>query len=106
MMVPIAGPLAGRRLERARRLSGATRVVLVVESGFPVPAGSRLGQTATVAGLIRALHRFERVEIRFVGRTALPGPLEARLRRGEIVDLNRSFGWPRNRHHIVYTDVA
>jgi hypothetical protein len=79
LMVPITGPFAGHRLDHARKLSSATRVVLVVEPGFPVAARPAWIQKATVVGLVRALGRFEHSEVKMIGPTGLPAALERAL---------------------------
>jgi len=80
LAVPIWGPLAGRRLDNVRRHTGARRLVLVVEDGFPFPAGRRLRQMATAAVLVRALARFEHVRLVRAGPvTGLWGPAWARV---------------------------
>lgn len=66
LAVPVHGLLAGRRLENVRRHTGAHRVVLVVEPGFPLPEQPLL-QRATAGVLVRALRRFEHVRLVRVG---------------------------------------
>lgn len=81
LAVPVAGPLAGRRLDNVRRLTGADHLVLVVEDGFPVPAGPAPLQLATVALLEPALRRFGHVRIVRVGSPVIAAPAWERLRR-------------------------
>ena len=79
LMVPIAGPLAGRRLENTRRLTSATRVVLVAEPGCPIPTRGQTVQQLTVRSLARSLARFEHVTLIRVGDLGLPTGLDQRL---------------------------
>jgi hypothetical protein len=58
LAAPVFGPLAGRRLDNVRRLTGARRLVLVVEPGFPFPPRPLL-QLSTAAALARAMGRFD-----------------------------------------------
>ncbi len=65
---PIAGPLAGRRLDNVRRLSGASRLVLCVEAGLPFAAPQRRPpgrwrSTRTARGMTRAMRRFDHVTL-------------------------------------------
>ena len=55
--IPVNGLLAARRLDYARRLYGARRIVLVVEPGYP------LGSYGTAWSLARALQRFDHVRL-------------------------------------------
>jgi hypothetical protein len=83
LAAPVFGPLAGRRLDNVRRLTGARRLVLVVEPGFPFPPRPLLQlprvqlplvqlplvqlplvqlplvQLSTAAALARAMRRFD-----------------------------------------------
>ena len=79
LMVPIAGPLAGRRLENTRRLTSATRVVLVAEPGCPIPMSGWAARWLTLRGLHRALARFEHVTLIRIGDLGLPTGLDQRL---------------------------
>ena len=63
LSVPVIGPLAGHRLDRVRRQSGATRLVMVVEAGAPVPAGARTWQRLCAHELARSLRRFDHVTL-------------------------------------------
>ena len=63
LAVPVAGLLAGRRLDNVRRVTGADRLVLVVEDGFPVPSGAGPLQMATVVLMEPALRRFGHVRL-------------------------------------------
>ena len=59
--VPVAGPLAGWRLEQVRRHYGCPgAVVLVVQAGTPFTDLRYRSQVATAAGLAMALRRFPR----------------------------------------------
>jgi hypothetical protein len=70
--VPVCGPLAGIRLERMRRLTSSTRLVLVVERGFPFTPGGHSGpDLVTALGLARALRRFEHVKVVRVGQAGI-----------------------------------
>jgi hypothetical protein len=61
LSVPVAGPLAGRRLEQVRRHYGAPpSAVLVVQGGAPFVDAQVTRQLATAAGLALALRRFRR----------------------------------------------
>jgi hypothetical protein len=80
LAVPVAGPLAGRRLLNVKRHAGADRLVLVAEAGFPVPDGaSRAVQWVTVAGLFRAMSRFDQVTLVRAGPLHLPPAIEDQL---------------------------
>ena len=66
--IPVTGPFAFRRLDYARRLYGASRVVVVCEPGYP-----DLGPLGAVS-LARALRRFEHVRlVRTADVTTGPG---------------------------------
>ena len=62
LAVPVHGPLAGRRLNNVRRHTGARRLVLVVEPGFPLPAGTAL-QVPSALAVARAMGSFEHVRL-------------------------------------------
>lgn len=62
LAVPVSGPLAGRRLGNVKRHTGARRLVLVVEPGFPLPQETVL-QLASAALLARAMRRFDHVRL-------------------------------------------
>jgi glycosyltransferase involved in cell wall biosynthesis len=80
LMVPVAGPLAGVRLERMRVLTSSDWVVLVVEEGFPFTPGRAAMQLATAAGLRRSLRRFRHVTVVLVGSPRVPDRAIAMLR--------------------------
>lgn len=94
LAVPVAGILSGRRLANLRRHTGATRVVLVVEPGLPVPAttdggfSARVRQWETVRQLERAFRGFDHVTVVRVGALDIPGLIESRLLRAanEVID--------------------
>ena len=111
LTVPVAGLLAGRRLDNVRRVTGAERLVLVVEDGFPVPAGPPALQMAAVMLIEPALRRFRHVRLvrvqapgspsrpataglaapawrRLAGAVAGPG------RSGEVVEVTGGPGAP------------
>jgi hypothetical protein len=85
LAVPVAGPLAGRRLTNVGRHTAARRLVLVAEPGMPVPAGPRWLQLVTAAGLARALRHFDHVTLVRVGDLDLPPSLTSGAHR--IVDV-------------------
>jgi hypothetical protein len=78
LAVPVFGLLAGRRLDNVRRHTGAHRLVLVVEPGFPFPDSPVL-QAATAAALVVALRRFEHVRLVRVGAVPMPAAVWKRL---------------------------
>jgi hypothetical protein len=84
LAVPVAGPLAGRRLANVGRHTSARRLVLVAEPGTPVPDGPRWRQWLTAAGLARALRTFDHVTLVRVGDVDLPPALTAEADR--VVD--------------------
>ncbi len=62
LSVPIVGPLAGRRLEQARRHLGyPPELVLCLQPGVPFSDLAAAGQLATAAGLAVAMARFDAV---------------------------------------------
>jgi hypothetical protein len=66
LVVPVAGPLAGRRLAQVRRHFGAPpRVSLGVQAGVPFSDPRPWARWATAAGLALAMRRFERAEVVF-----------------------------------------
>lgn len=62
LTVPVYGPLAGRRLDNVRRHTGARRLVLVAEPGFPLPLLGPM-QVPSAAALARAMRSFEHVRL-------------------------------------------
>lgn len=62
LAVPVYGLLGGRRLDNLRRHTGARRLVLVVEPGYPLPP-SRAQQAAAAAVLARSLRGFQHVRL-------------------------------------------
>lgn len=89
LTVPVYGLLAGRRLANVGRVTGADRLVLVVEDGYPLPVGPLPLQMASAEMLVRAFRSFRHVRVVQVEGTRLPAPVEARLRdaAGEYVTL-------------------
>lgn len=85
LAVAVAGPLAGRRLANVQRHTSTDRLVLVLEPGFPVPAGTRWKQWATVVGLARSLRRFEHVTVVTAGDLGKPEHYLA-SRAGRVVE--------------------
>jgi hypothetical protein len=77
LAVPVAGPLAGRRLANVGRHTSARRLVLVIEPGMPVPTGPGWLRWVTAAGLARALRTFDHVTVVRVGDLDLPTELTA-----------------------------
>jgi len=64
LSVPVAGPLAGWRLEQVRRhYAGPSEVVLVVQQGAPFCDLRPPQQVATAVGLAAALRRFRRASV-------------------------------------------
>jgi hypothetical protein len=64
LSVPVAGPLAGRRLEQVRRhFGGPSRLVLGLQLGVPFSDLRQAQQVATTAGLVVAMRRFKRVTL-------------------------------------------
>jgi len=62
--VPVAGPLAGWRLEQVRRhFGGPAELVLGVQRGVPFSDGRPLEQMATAVGLLVAMRRFRRATV-------------------------------------------
>ena len=65
-VVPVAGPLAGRRLEQVRRhYQEPRRLVLVLQDGAPFADRSLAAQVLTAAGLLWAFRRFGAAELVF-----------------------------------------
>jgi hypothetical protein len=94
LAVPVVGLLAGRRLGNLHRHTGASRLVMVLEPGLPVPSllprrsGSslqpgwligRLHQWLTVEALRPALGGFEQVTLVRVGDLGMSAWVERRL---------------------------
>jgi hypothetical protein len=79
LTVPVAGPLAGRRLVNVGRVTGARRVVLVVEDGFPFSQKAMPLQAMTAAALIWAFRSFDRVRLVRVAGGGPPPLLWKRL---------------------------
>ena len=88
--VPITGWLAGRRLRRLRRLTGATRLVLCVEPGLPfavplhgvsAPGVSARRRTAlSAARLARAIREFDHNTLIITAEMTEISPAVATLR--------------------------
>jgi hypothetical protein len=79
LAVPIHGVLAGRRLANVRRVTGADHLVMVVEEGFPFPAGPVPLQMATAAVILRAWRKFRHVRLVRAGSPSLPDQVWGRL---------------------------
>lgn len=96
LTVAVHGLLAGRRLEAVRRFTGATRVVLVVEDGYPLPGGPAALQHASAVVLARALRRFEHSRLVLVGEPNVAAAALARLAgaASEVVDAPGGPGAP------------
>ncbi len=80
LTVPVYGLLSGRRLANVGRVTGAARLVLVVEDGYPLPRGPVPLQMASAELLVRAFRSFTHVRVVQVEGTRLPAAVEARLR--------------------------
>lgn len=64
LSVPVAGPLAGRRLQQVyRHYGGPPEAVLVVQAGAPFTDLRTPQQLATAAGLVLGLRRFRRATL-------------------------------------------
>ncbi len=62
--VPVAGSLAGWRLENIRRhYGGPAQVVLGLQKGVPFCSTRPIDQAATAAGLVLALRRFKKATL-------------------------------------------
>jgi hypothetical protein len=79
LTVPVYGVLAGRRLANVRRVTGTDRLVLVVEDGYPFPAGPVPVQAATCAALMRAFKGFRHVRVVRAGASGLAPDVWRRL---------------------------
>jgi len=89
LAVPVVGILAGRRLANLRRHTSATRLVMVMEPGVPVPAPvpatagrtlpARVEQWLTVRALVGAFEGFEHVTLVRVGQLGVPARITAGL---------------------------
>jgi hypothetical protein len=85
----LVGPLAGYRLTRLRRSTGATeRLIFGLERGVPLPVSSavcseraRARQRATVMGLMFAFRRFRHVTVILTGDLQVPPGVLAPLWR-------------------------
>lgn len=77
--LPVAGLVAGRRLANLRRVTRSTRLVLVVEDGFPLSHRSPVLQVATAALLARAMRSFDHVRVVRAGQPNLQPPAWTRL---------------------------
>ncbi len=94
LMVPVAGPLAGHRLKNVQRHTSSNRISLVVEPGFPVPAGPGVLQWITVLGLARALKAFDHVTLVRVGSAGLSSRADAALAAAADVVTHRVVDQP------------
>lgn len=63
LTVEVHGLLAGRRLDNVRRHTTTTRLVLVIEEGYPFSSRSAPVQRATAEVLARAMARFDSVRL-------------------------------------------
>jgi hypothetical protein len=76
--VPIVGPLAGRRLDHVRLVSGTTRLVLCIEAGLPFSDGSKAGSAGDLANrltaneIVRAMRRFDHTTLVITSSSAGP----------------------------------
>ncbi len=79
LAVPVFGELSGRRLRNVARHTGARRLVLVVEEGFPFPPASTARQLVTAAVLLRSFRGFRHVRLVRAGSVSLAGGIWHRL---------------------------
>lgn len=96
LTVPVAGVLAGRRLANVGRVTGARRLVLVVEEGYPFSLPGWPGQAVTAALLIRAFRSFDHVRLVRAGRTGVHPAVWSRLvaAANDVVDVDPPAGAP------------
>jgi hypothetical protein len=93
--IAVFGVLAGRRLSQLGAATGARRLVLCVEHGFPVAASARLGtslpalQQLTIRGITQALAAFDHATIVVCGDTGVPEHLLAPLLTAATVTVRR-----------------
>lgn len=80
LTVPVYGLLAGRRLANVARVTGAERVVLVLEDGYPLPPRTGPLQVASAAALARALRGFGHVRLVQAGTVRMAPGVAGRLR--------------------------
>lgn len=80
LTVPVYGILAGRRLTNVARVTGLDRLVLVLEEGYPLPAGAGPLQAASALALTRALRDFHHVRLVQVGEVGMAPGVHRRLR--------------------------
>lgn len=86
LTIPVGGVLAGRRLRNARRHSGASDLVMVMEPGFPVPSQGRLRRYLSARMLAGALGEFGHVRLVMVGVvTPFPGSSRLTAAADEVV---------------------
>jgi hypothetical protein len=86
--VPVVGPLAGHRLDNVRRVTQASRLILVVEDGVPIPKGPRPAQRLCAGELARSMRRFDHVTVVLVGTPAVAPAALRKLRAAadEVVE--------------------
>lgn len=109
LAVPVVGILAGRRLSNLRRHTSATRAVVVLEPGVPVPIRARttvlrnLVQWLTVQGMLRSFAGFEHVTLVRVGELGIPTRIEGRLVSAvsEVLDHLDAPGATETAGHLV-----
>lgn len=63
LTVPVWGALSGRRLDNVRRFTGARRLVVVTERGYPLPDGPVPRRMLGAWALSRAFRRFDHVRL-------------------------------------------
>jgi hypothetical protein len=97
--VAVYGILAGRRLTQLARATGARRLVLCAEAGFPVPSAARVGmslptlQRLTVTRLaMAATAEFDHVTVVLCGDTGVPDDRWEPLLAVATVTLHRPVG--------------
>jgi hypothetical protein len=102
LTAPVAGLLAGRRLNHLREYSDALDVVLCAERDLPVPTGGfprwllPIVQLLTVDQVVRALAGFDHVTLVGCGDHGTPPALWARLvfAADTVVDRSETRGTP------------
>ena len=101
--IPLTGLLAGRRLARAKALSGCNRLVFCVEPGVPFsPPGRsnvirRISAVVEATILARAMRHFEHTTLVMSGETGAPARALSLLRSAadEVIEDRRDGSAPR-----------
>lgn len=100
--IPITGPLAARRLARAKALSGCERLVFCLEPGIPfAPPGRngfarRLSSVATASLLSRVIRCFDHTTLVIAGEIGAPAKAISLMMdaSSEVVEDRREGGPP------------